>query len=85
MNNNQCEQVVEEIWGWGYKEHEHREIVNSWEGFGLTVEAMTGKGLTDNQLICYRFACVDIIDIGTNKTKEEFWERVHLAALEAIK
>ena len=57
----------------------------SWKGFGKTVEAMAEKDLTDSQLVAYRFAAVDILDIGISKSKEEYWERVHLAALEAIK
>ena len=78
LNNDQCEQVVEEIWGWGYKEHEHREIVNSWEGFGLTVEAIdaTDSEFYGNSLNSY---------IRGEITKTELWEATHLAALEAMK
>jgi len=81
MTNDQCEQVVEEIWGWGYKEHEHREMVNSWQGFGRTVEAMA-----DNNNIIIDAAGKHFIDYMLGRTsKEQLWGRTHLAALEAIK
>ena len=58
-----------------------REI-ESWSGFGRTVEAMAGKDQ-------YQFAVdtrvlLEAFIVGAIP-KEELWERTHLAALEAIK
>ena len=83
MTNDQCEQVVEEIWGWGYKEHEHMEMVKSWQGFGRTVEAMIrhkgAKKFCDKLQINLAASLASAIYI------DDLWEATHLAALEALR
>ena len=54
--------------------------VNSWPGFGRTVEAVEAK---DN-IIIDEVARHFIDYIMGSITKEQLWERTHLAALEAI-
>ena len=57
------------------------EAVNSWQGFGRTVEAMA-----DNNNIIIDAAGKHFIDYMLGRTsKQQLWGRTHLAALEAMK
>lgn len=105
LSNEQCIQVAEKVWRWNkyriddfQKENNLRDYINSWSGFGRTVEAMAERK--------YYFIADDIYIGFLHETKRHgdrngppdyFWSRqcpvisindfieeAHLAALEAI-
>ena len=76
-----------------------RDEVNSWQGFGRTVEAMFGKGkcvYISKWISHVGFNCMDTMCMDKNHISDEMiddelefpehlWEATHLAALEAMK
>lgn len=114
MTNEQCIEIAEKVWGWptiqGYwvnPETEKpvfndglREEVNSWQGFGRTVEAMAEKGwafselcgpteedLNNGDRLSFHKFSDDIFYPleWDNCVPKSLIEATHLAALEALK
>lgn len=80
LNNEQCE-VAEKVWGIDDPEPEWiKKEINSWQGFGRTLEAMAGGNIIIESVAKHY---TDYLRGAI--TKEELWERTHLAALEALK
>ena len=99
MTNEQYIQVAEKVWGMRWPEwwHEQDELikeVNSWQGFGRTVEAMLKKHYwfepafcTEHQYDCISFVHETLASYPIHYERndlEEFIEATHLAALEAV-
>ena len=89
--------VATEIWGVDPEfvarfKQQHIHEVNSWQGFGRTVEAMDAKDwwfAKDMEGVrFYRYKGMSRIQTmgrDAGLTKEHLWKSTHLAALEAIK
>ncbi len=104
LTNEQSIEIAEEVWGWkpetiagrkvwresslgGYTADLHY-IVNSWQGFGRTVEAMlTRDDLSPIQTfkLFDTFVRILLSWLRNEINLQSFWESTHLAALEAIR
>ena len=60
------------------------EEVNSWEGFGRTVEAMTNMEFLSRGDVQRCHSASDNY-FCKRSTKEEYWKSIHQAALDAVK
>ena len=90
LTNEQCIKVAEKVWGREFKPDKGNEVfeltwlsdeVNSWQGFGRTVEALAKVKPYYFESFTGNYSAY----LQGRMEKETLWERTHLSALEVIK
>ncbi len=95
MDSNQYIEVAEKVWGWDSHSDEFiegdeqalKKEVNSWQGFGRTVEAMDKTKTGLKKLMRFRKLALIAMDemIAGETSISKGIETTHLAALEAVR
>jgi len=97
MTNSQYIKVAE-MWGWKHTsdgiwgkaghvqfcDHDLEDEVNSWQGFGRTVEAIEASDVWDGFSIAVASYLAKYLEYA-EFSLDDLFEAIHLAALEALK
>ena len=91
LTNEQCIEIAEKVWGWkSAKKSDWRwesyiaTEVNSWQGFGRTLESLRANR-NDTAITIIKGEVGNYLRNDGIDSEEELWEATHLAVLEAMK